>query len=290
MNPVVLYFASGESLYAGAGALVIAVAISRNLQGWRLRLRNLAAWLGLALMVMACPPFSFTVDAIFVAVFALWLASANQWLGLRETKLRLLLATVLVFTLLMLTCLELLHRRIPTIAGVPGNHLVVIGDSISSGIDPRVRAWPVIMQQLTGVPVKNLARPGAQVSEGPAMADEVTSEDRIVVIEIGGNDLLGDVPSAMFEKNLDATLSELAMPGRTMVMFELPLLPHKIAYGQIQRRLAAKHGVWLIPKRCFTEVISGKDATSDGLHLSTTGARRMATLVAMVLAPVLKTR
>src|SRR5260370_32740782 len=78
------------------------------------------------------------------------------------------------------------------------------------------------------------------------------------------------------------------MPGRTMVMFELRLLPQKIAYGQIQRRLAEKYGVWLIPKRCFVEAIGGANATSDGLHLSESGAHRMAMLVAQVLSPVLK--
>jgi len=38
-----------------------------------------------------------------------------------------------------------------------------------------------------------------------------------------------------------------------VVMFELPLFPHMIAYGRIQRGLAAKYEVWLIPKRFFAE-------------------------------------
>jgi lysophospholipase L1-like esterase len=71
-------------------------------------------------------------------------------------------------------------------------------------------------------------------------------------------------------------------------MFELPLLPHKIAYGQIQRRLATKYGVRLIPKRYFVGVIRGADATSDGLHLTNAGAHRMAALVARALSSVLK--
>jgi hypothetical protein len=73
-------------------------------------------------------------------------------------------------------------------------------------------------------------------------------------------------------------------------MFELPLLPDRIAYGRIQRRLALKYDVWLIPKRYFTAVIAGPDATSDGLHLTDVGDRRMAVLVTRVLSPVLKTQ
>jgi hypothetical protein len=46
----------------------------------------------------------------------------------------------------------------------------------------------------------------------------------------------------------------------------------------------------LIPKRFFTDVISGKNATSDGLHLLPEGNVHMATTVARVFAPVLQKR
>src|SRR5258708_35565318 len=64
----------------------------------------------------------------------------------------------------------------PAIVGIPSDHLVVIGDSISSGIDSHVPAWPVALQQSTNVPVKNLSRPGAQVAEGQDMAGERISQ------------------------------------------------------------------------------------------------------------------
>jgi len=176
----------------------------------------------------------------------------------------------------------------PRIKGPFAGQLVVIGDSISSGIDPRVPAWPALLQQMTGVPVKNLARPGAQTIEGQNMALGVSSGDHLVLVEVGGNDLLAGVPSKEFGQALDTLLSRLTMPGRTVVMFELPLLPQRIAYGQIQRKLAAKYGVKMIPKRYFVDVIKGADATSDGLHLSDTGAHRMAALVAKALSGVLK--
>jgi lysophospholipase L1-like esterase len=120
------------------------------------------------------------------------------------------------------------------------------------------------------------------------MAERLTPEDHVVLIEIGGNDLLEGVPSEEFGKALDALLSKVSAPGRMVVMFELPLFPHRIAYGRIQRGLAAKYGLWLIPKRCFAKVIGGANATSDGLHLSDEGTRRMAALVAQALSPVLR--
>src|SRR5271156_2573286 len=246
MNPVVLYFASGESLYSGAGLILLAIVISQyKAQSRMLRLRNVAAWLGLTFMVMACPPFSWTVDAMFIALFVLWLTFSNRRLSRRTNQWRTVSSTISVIVVLTLTGVELSHRRMPSIVGTPSDRLVVIGDSISSGIDPRVPTWPTVMQQITGAPVKSLSRPGAQSREGPGMAEEVAPDDHLILIELGGNDLLGGVPSVAFENNLNATLSKLATLGRTIVMFELPLWPDKIDYGQIQRRLAAKYGVWL---------------------------------------------
>ena len=106
--------------------------------------------------------------------------------------------------------------------------------------------------------------------------------------EIGGNDLIANVSSSQFGASLEGLLKRVAEPQRTVVMFELPLLPHKIAYGQVQRGLARKYGVWLIPKRYFVSVIEGADATSDGIHLAVAGTHRMANLVAQSLSQDLK--
>ncbi|MBZ5599877.1 MAG: hypothetical protein LAN83_16315 [Acidobacteriia bacterium] len=292
MNPVALYFASGDSLYPGAAMLLLAIGMSPYAKrGSVVRVRNLAAWLALALIVMASPPFPWVLDAIFFSAFVMWFVAANRAApGQALVRLRLAAAAVLLVLLLVSPTMEFFRRTMPAIVGASDNHLVVIGDSISSGIDARVPAWPVFMEQTTGVSVKNLAYPGAQAIEGQALTKGVAPEDRVVLIEIGGNDLLAGVPFEEFGRGLEAILAKLAVPGRTVVMFELPLLPHKVAYGQIQRRLAAKYGVWLIPKRYFTDVIGGANATSDGLHLSEMGSQRMAALVAQALSPVLKSR
>ena len=290
MNPVAIYFASGESFYSGVALLVLTVAASPFLQRqWLPRMRNGIAWLSLAMIVMACPPFAWVIDVIFLGCFALWLITENRrktdssWTRLQVCSTIILLAWVVI-----LTAMELPHRTIPAIVGDRSDRLVVIGDSISSGIDPLAQTWPLVLQQISGTSVRNLARPGALTSEALTMAKQLTQEDKVVVIEIGGNDLLMGVPSADFERALESLLSAVSLPPRTLVMFELPLLPHKIAYGQIQRRLAYKYNVALIPKRYFAEVLGDANATSDGLHLSTAGARRMAALVTQVVVPVLK--
>lgn len=290
MNPVVLSFLSGDSLYFGAALLLLATISSSYLERrWILICRNVVALVALAMIVMASPPFPSYVDALFLGAFALWFILWNSS-ARGKTLLRLRLVVTVTFALLLfvLPAIELTHRAMPDIVGTPSDHLVVIGDSISSGIDSRVPAWPVVMQQMTGIPVKNLPRAGAGIVEAQSMARGIMPEDRVVLLEIGGNDMLAGGPSGEFEKALDALLKKVVAPGRTVVMFELPLFPDKVAYGQIQRRLATRYGVWLIPKRYFIAVIAGANATSDGLHLSDDGTRRMASLVTRTLSLVLQ--
>jgi lysophospholipase L1-like esterase len=244
------------------------------------------AWLALILIVMASPPFSWFVDGVFLVLSGLWVAVWNLDWSPRELRIT---TSVLLSTLVTtFTALEIRHRNLPVISGQVCDHPVVIGDSISSGLDPRFLPWPAVMQQMTGTRVQNMARVGAFSADGVGMASKVMSDDRVVLIEIGGNDLIAGMPLGGFEQSLETILLKLATPGRTVVMFELPLLPHQIAYGQVQRRLATKYRVPIIPRRFLVQVIRGSNATSDGLHLLPEGTKRMTELVDKVLAPVLK--
>jgi acyl-CoA thioesterase-1 len=76
-------------------------------------------------------------------------------------------------------------------------------------------------------------------------------------------------------------------PDRELVMFELPLFPFDNAYGIEQRRIAAKYGIRLIPRRCLAAILASPGATLDGIHLSNTGQRALAALVWEVVGPAL---
>ncbi len=62
-------------------------------------------------------------------------------------------------------------------------------------------------------------------------------------------------------------------------MFELPLPPFCHEFGRIQRTVAAKHNVTLVPKRVFLSVIAGSGSTLDTIHLSQSGHQFMADAV-----------
>lgn len=110
-----------------------------------------------------------------------------------------------------------------------------------------------------------------------------------MLIEIGGNDLLSGRDSQQIEADLDRLLVRLSAPktGRTLVMFELPVppIPGGYEFARLQRRLAHRHNVRLIPRREFAKVLLTPGATSDGLHLTLIGHRALASLVLSTLSP-----
>lgn len=245
--------------------------------------------MAIVLIVMASPPFPWIVDAAFGVTFLSWFIVWNKVPDQPLIKkMRVATMALILLVLLTLSVAEFPHRRIPVLAGQASDHLVVIGDSISSGIAATEPPWPVVLNRLTGIAVRNLSRPGATVADGLAMAQGVSANDRLILIELGGNDLIAGESSDLFARGLDALLARLKAPGRMVVMFELPLLPDRTAYGRIQRTLSSRYGVWLIPKRYLASVLAGRDATSDGLHLTHVGATRMAAVVRGALLPVLK--
>ena len=160
----------------------------------------------------------------------------------------------------------------------------VIGDSLSAGIDgEQERLWPNLLAREWHVPVRNHAQAGATTASAFRQAEEIECDDCLVLIEFGGNDLLSSRDSRQIEADLDRLLARLSSTkaDRTLVMFELPVppIPGGYEFARLQRRLAHRHAVRLIPRREFAAVLFSAGATTDRLHLSVNGQRGLAELV-----------
>ena len=157
--------------------------------------------------------------------------------------------------------------------------VLVIGDSVTAGLNDGEDTWPQKLARETVVIVRDASQPGATLSSARKQNQLFDSRSGLVLLEIGGNDMLEGLPVRIFEQQLDQLLAEVARPGRSTVMFELPLPPFSRGYGLVQRRQARRHGVWLIPKRYFAKVLTTSGATVDGIHLSANGQARMTELI-----------
>lgn len=142
------------------------------------------------------------------------------------------------------------------------------------------RVWSVLLDEERPGRIENRAVPGSQVSTSRRTLEQFRfCPGDVLVIELGGNDLLGGVPGAEFRRKLNGLLDVAASFDVPVLMFELPLPPFRSSYLRAQRELAAKYGVTLIPRRRFAAVLSGGGSTVDGLHLSNYGHEKMAAVV-----------
>lgn len=192
-----------------------------------------------------------------------------------------------VATCLTAVLMEWPWRRLPTVSPVASRRLVVIGDSLSAGTGQGETTWPKVLSVRPGLEVVDLSRPGETVDSALAQAARIPPGAGLVLLEIGGNDLLGPTTASGFEIGLERLIQSAAGPGRVLVMFELPLSPWGHRFGRAQRRLSVEHGVALIPKRVLADVLGSPGGVLDGLHLSDQGHRRMADWVWRCLGPAL---
>src|SRR5260370_23209175 len=142
-----------------------------------------------------------------------------------------------------------------------------------------MESWPNLLARSHSVEVHDYSQMGAKVGSMLRKAEKTPVGDGIILLEIGGNDLLGSTSALDFERDLDLLLAKLGGKGRIILMFELPLPPLANEFGRIQRGLAKKYPVHLIPMRIFVSVLTANGATVDSVHLSPRGHELMAETV-----------
>jgi acyl-CoA thioesterase-1 len=275
------HVASGHIFFTGLALIVAAVAFSAvalpaATGDRRRRLVWILAVLGLLSVATSATPLPWTAYAVGAAVLVVWaFAEARRKTLSRRT--RLAARGLVVATCIAGAALEIPFHLMPRLRLPPKPVVAVIGDSVSAGMgENEAVTWPRRLAERHGLVVHDHSVMGATVASARKQAANLVPGDDVVILEIGGNDLLGSTSPADFAAGLDALLHDAQTPGRTVLLFELPLPPGFNAYGLAQRRLAAKHGAVLVPKRVLMGIFTAPGATLDSIHLSQSGHDRMA--------------
>jgi len=155
-------------------------------------------------------------------------------------------------------------------------HLCVLGDSLSAReTDPKLAPWPALLIE-RGIEVTNLAQMGATERSARRQAALIPPNATLVLLLIGGNDVLGTTAAPQFDEDLRQLLDDAKAPGRAIILLELLLPPFCHAYGISQRRRAREAGSVLLSKRVLARVFARAENTVDGIHLSQSGHRALA--------------
>jgi acyl-CoA thioesterase-1 len=285
MRWVIYLFGSGVVFFLGIGFILAGLATFTccRRQRWK-PIASLCVVAGLLLVGSSATPLPYWLYGIAATVTFLSLLAerlARGWLFERRKWLRG--AVVVVWAIAVV--LELPYQMPATLAASGSPTLYIIGDSVTAGMGGEEQTWPRLLAGSRSVEVMDLSKVGATTASALRQADGLPPEGGLVLLEIGGNDLLGSTSAADFERDLDRLLDRVCAPERAVLMFELPLPPFCNEYGRAQRRLASRYKIVLIPKRVFADVLTGDGATLDSIHLDRQGHDRMAEIVWGLIAP-----
>jgi acyl-CoA thioesterase-1 len=274
LRAVTEHFAGGSALWIGW--VLLLVAIRAQTAQWSAGKVSVFAALGLVWVVLSGWP-SFVIQGLLYGTALIWLMRPVLPSATRLPDVRWWRRGVLPVVVVAL--LFELPWTLGPLRTLPVRELAVIGDSVTAGLNAKDVTWPRVLAQTGAVPIWDASQQGATVASARQQLQRLDGRGDALLIEIGGNDLLEGLPVDDFAARLDALLDAARPQYASVTMLELPLPPLCNRYGVVQRRLATKHGVALIPKRVFARVLTATGSTVDGIHLSDRGQQRMASAI-----------
>jgi lysophospholipase L1-like esterase len=282
MRPIILSVINGSIFFVGLALVLIGeLPLIRFRNKIARSVLTAIAMLGVISVVVSAVPLPLWAYSIWTTLTIT--ASVALCRAATPAKTRRFIGVILFLATAAFAMAEGLNQRTPRISVDDGTTIYVIGDSISAGIEEDIPVWPTLLEKITSRRVVNLARPGATVEDGMTQAGGITEARAMIVIEIGGNDLLGRTDAESFHAQLDSLVAALRSSNHQILLLELPLFPFQNAFGRAQREVAARHNIALLPRRRFASVLGMPNGTIDGIHLSADGHKALAKIIAQVI-------
>lgn len=172
----------------------------------------------------------------------------------------------------------------------PGLTIVVLGDSIASGVGSGPgQAYPELLAARLGTEVVNAGVSGNTTADGLARIDKVLDEDPwMVIVELGGNDVLRRIPPEQTEQNLRGILDRVISARAVPVLVEMDA-PFGGDYLAIYERLGDEYGIPVI-EETLGEILRDRALKSDTIHPNAEGQKVLAEAIAEELEPILEAR
>jgi acyl-CoA thioesterase-1 len=278
VNWLVYHIASGDAFFSGT-LLAVAGVLAAFCKKQRLRrCSGLLFVVGLLFIGVSATPLSYWFYAAAGLLSVAWLAiGESKKCAARRKRI---LGGLTVGAWLFVAIWEFSYHITPTVECGDSEPIVIFADSLTAGLgEKEAETWPHLLKRTQGATIHDFSRMGATAASVLKKVKQMEVPPGVVILEIGGNDILGTTTAAAFEAALDECLARLRNSHSRIVMFELPLPPFYNTFGLVQRRLARKHGVALIPKRVLVGVLARSDATLDSIHLTQTGHDSLARIV-----------
>lgn len=161
----------------------------------------------------------------------------------------------------------------------PGSKVLALGDSLTAGAGVTIeQAWPALLASRTGWDVINGGVSGDKSSDALARLPALLEEHQpvLVLVTLGGNDMLRHVPEAETVANLGQILDMVKASGAKAVLLATPkpsvagAVFRNLSPPEFYLKVADEHRVPLI-EEAIPEVLSDPAMKVDPLHPNAAG-------------------
>ena len=177
-------------------------------------------------------------------------------------------------------------EKVPPLPSVgAGETILAFGDSLTFGTGAAENeSYPAVLGRLIGRVVVRDGVPGEVTAQGLARIDASLGEHRpkLVILCLGGNDLLRKVPDAQIALDLRRVVQKVRGAGAAVVLVGVPR-PQLLGappefYGEIAREFGIPY-----ERRALKEILYDRDLKSDPIHPNAKGYRKLAEAIAALL-------
>ena len=159
-----------------------------------------------------------------------------------------------------------------------GSKVVALGDSLTFGygVDNTTQSYPVLLAHKTGWQVVNMGINGNTTQDVLERLDSVIAQKpALVLLGIGGNDVLRRVSSEQTKANLIQIINTLQTHNIPAVLIAQPHLSASALFGRasdnpVYDEVAQQTGVLLFD-RAWSKILSDDKLKSDQIHANAAG-------------------
>lgn len=172
----------------------------------------------------------------------------------------------------------------------PGQTIVCLGDSITSGVGAEPgQPYTTLLSSRLGTQVINQGVPGDTAERGLSRVDEALAADPwLVVVELGGNDILNRIPPERTEAALRQILQRLLAANVAVVLVEVEV-PFAGRYAEIYSRLGDEFDVPVL-EDTLGEILTDAALKADPIHPNARGHEVLAEALAEEIEPIVEAR
>ena len=170
-----------------------------------------------------------------------------------------------------------------------GERIICFGDSLTEGVGAGQREdYPSVLGRRLGLPVVNAGRRGDTTGNALARlaSDVLKRNPRLVVVLLGGNDFLRQIPLSETRKNLEEIVRRIQAQSAMVVLVGMRLGLFADEYSPMFEEIAQRFGALYVPQ-VMKGILSNSKLKSDAIHPNGVGYRKIAERLAEKITPLL---